>query len=206
MDKIGKEHGLIAYATLSDYNANMALATGGGKAAVDPTLVRGPDGKFADAIAHFHLRKIFRLRTFIYLGAWCLLGLLLSYALLTRHRLEINVLHDRNPQFVTLSDGSIRNGFTLKLLNMIPEPRNFVLSIEDLPGATMSIVGIDQPLERTAVITVEPDKLKALKVFVKVPRELVSGAATNFNFFVQDQSGPDRDHYVATFNAPETSQ
>jgi hypothetical protein len=70
----------------------------------------------------------------------------------------------------------------------------------------MSIVGIDEPLARSAVVTVEPDKLKALKVFVKVPRDLVSGAAANFSFFVQDQSGPDRDHYVATFNAPETSQ
>jgi cytochrome c oxidase accessory protein FixG len=206
MDKVGKERGLIAYATLSDYNSNMALATGGGAHPVDPTVVRDASGKLVDGIQHFHMRKIFRLRTWIYLGVWLLVGLALSYSLLTRHRLEINVLHDRNPQFVTLSDGSIRNGYTVKLLNMIPEPRDFVLSIEDLPGATISIVGIDVPLERSAVVTVEPDKLKALKVFVKVPRDLVSGAAANFSFFVQDQSGPDRDHYVATFNAPETSQ
>ncbi len=30
MDKLGKERGLISYATLNDYNANMALATGSG--------------------------------------------------------------------------------------------------------------------------------------------------------------------------------
>ena len=28
----------------------------------------------------------------------------------------------------TLSDGSIRNGYTVKLLNMIPEPRTVTLS------------------------------------------------------------------------------
>ena len=146
------------------------------------------------------------MRTYIYLAAWLAVGIALSYSLLTRHRLEINVLHDRNPQYVTLSDGAIRNGFTVKLLNMIPEPRTFTLSIEGLPGATMSIIGVDQPIERSAEITVEPDKLKMLKVFVKLPRERVTGPATSFSFFVQDNSGPDRDRYVATFNAAETSQ
>jgi polyferredoxin len=107
---------------------------------------------------------------------------------------------------VTLSDGSIRNGFTVKLLNMIPEPRTFTLSIEDLPGATMSIIGVDEPIEQSTEITVEPDKLKTLKVFVKLPRDRVTGPAVNFSFFVQDSAGPDRDRYVATFNAPETSQ
>ena len=37
------------------------------------------------------------------------------YALLTRTLLDINVLHDRNP--VALSDGSIRNAYTVRLLN-----------------------------------------------------------------------------------------
>jgi cytochrome c oxidase accessory protein FixG len=206
MDKIGRERGLISYATLADYNANMTLATAGGRHAIDPALVRGNDGKLAEGIAHFHLGKIFRARTFIYLGVWLAVGLALSYALLTRDRLELNVLHDRNPQFVKLSDGSIRNGYIVKLLNMIPEPRSFVLSVEDLPGATISVVGVDEQLERSVVIAVEPDQAKTLKVFVRQPLELIAGPATSFSFFVQDQSSPDRDHYVATFNAPETAK
>ena len=39
-------------------------------------------------------------------------------ALLMRDRLDINVRHDRNPLFVVLSDGSIRNGYDIKILNM----------------------------------------------------------------------------------------
>ena len=46
--------------------------------------------------------------------------------LLTRDRLDVNVLHDRNPVVVQLSDGSIRNGYTIKVLNMKPEPRFIV--------------------------------------------------------------------------------
>ncbi|TGR61705.1 cytochrome c oxidase accessory protein CcoG, partial [bacterium M00.F.Ca.ET.194.01.1.1] len=106
MDKLGKERGLIAYATLSDYNANMMLATAGGSGPVDPALVRTASGAFVDGLAHFHLGKIFRLRTYIYLAVWSAIGLALLYSLLTRERLELSVLHDRNPQFVTLSDGS----------------------------------------------------------------------------------------------------
>ena len=40
-----------------------------------------------------------------------------------RAALDLNVLHDRNPLFVTLSDGSIRNGYTLKILNKAREPQ-----------------------------------------------------------------------------------
>ena len=134
MDKIGKERGLISYATLNDYNANMALATGGGMGPINPTLVRDAGGRLSDRVAHFHLGKIFRVRTFVYLAVWSAVGLVLLYALLSRDRLEINVLHDRNPQFVTLSDGSIRNGYTVKLLNMIPEPRTLAISPRGTSG------------------------------------------------------------------------
>ncbi|MGB3273510.1 MAG: cytochrome c oxidase accessory protein CcoG [Xanthobacteraceae bacterium] len=204
MDKIGKEKGLISYATLSDYNANMALATGGGSHAIEPALVRGADGRLLDEVAHFHLTKIFRLRTYIYFGAWCLVGAALTYTLLTRDRLEVNVLHDRNPQFVTLSDGSIRNGYTVKLLNMIPEPRTVIVSVEGLAGATISVGGMDEKLGQSVEVALEPDRLKTLKVFVKLPRELISAQATHFTFFVEDTASSERDRYVATFNAPES--
>ena len=34
-----------------------------------------------------------------------------------RALLDVNVLHDRNPVAVKLSDGSIRNAYTMRLLN-----------------------------------------------------------------------------------------
>ena len=50
-------------------------------------------------------------------------------AWLNRTVLEVNVLHDRNPPFVLLSDGSIRNGYTVKILNKLHEPREFALAV-----------------------------------------------------------------------------
>lgn len=206
MDKLGKERGLISYATLSDYNANMAVATAGGSCTVNPSFVRTANGAFSDKLAHFHIRKIFRPRTFIYMAAWTAVGLALLYSLLTRDRLEVNVLHDRNPQFVTLSDGSIRNGYTVKLLNMIPEPRTIVVTMQGLHGAEMSVVGIDLPADRSFAIAVEPDRLKMLKVFVRQPAAEVRDAAQTFKFRVEDKASFESDEYTATFNAPETAR
>ncbi|MBB6414396.1 cytochrome c oxidase accessory protein FixG [Mesorhizobium sangaii] len=206
MDKLGRERGLISYATLSDYNANVMLATAGGSCPVTPSLVRTVNGKFSDKVAHFHIGKIFRPRTYVYMAVWSLIGLGLLYSLLTRDRLEINVLHDRNPQFVTLSEGSIRNGYTVKLLNMIPEPRTIIVTIQGLPGAQMSVAGVDLPANRSFAIPVEPDRLKMLKVFVRQPAEQIKGQAQTFKFRVEDKASFESDEYTATFNAPEIAR
>jgi cytochrome c oxidase accessory protein FixG len=206
MDKIGRPRGLIAYATLAEYQSNMALATAGGTSAIEPARVHDANGKISDKIATFHLKKLLRPRTLIYFAAWSLVGLVLLYALLTRERLQVNVLADRNPQFVVLSDGSIRNGFTVKLLNMIPEPRNITVSLEGLPGGEMSVVGLDHTPGRSVVVEAEPDRLKTLKVYVRQPRENVAGPSQHFVFVVEDKAGSESARYTATFDAPEISK
>ncbi|MEZ5780148.1 MAG: cytochrome c oxidase accessory protein CcoG [Rhizobiaceae bacterium] len=206
MDKVGKERGLISYATLWDYNQNMAVATAGGTAPITPALVRDPAGGLNDRIVHYHLRKILRPRTLVYLGAWLLVGVLMVYGLLTRDRLQVNVLHDRNPQYVTLSDGSIRNGYTVKLLNMIPEPRTIVVSLEGLEGASMSVVGMDHPEDRSFPVEVEPDRAKTFKVYVRQPADRIEAASQGFNFVVEDKASFESDVYNATFEAPGKSK
>jgi len=206
MDKIGKERGLISYATLADYNHNMALATDNGTQPITPSLVRAPDGKIEGNYWHFHLKKLFRPRTLVYFAAWSAVGLGIVYGLLARDRLQVNVLHDRNPQFVVLSDGSIRNGYTVKLLNMIPEPRTLSVSLQDLPGASMSVVGIDQPPAQSMSIEVEPDRLRTIKVFVTQGAADIASSAQSFTFVIEDRSSFESDSYTATFNAPEPSR
>lgn len=202
MTKLGKERSLISYATLADYNANMALATAGGTKPIDPGLVR-VDGKLSEGVAHFHLRKLFRLRTFLYFAAWGLVGLAMLFALMIRDRIDLNVLHDRNPQFVVLSDGSIRNGYTVKLLNMIPQPRSVTLRMEGLPGATMSISGMDHDDGVSATVELDPDRLKMLRVYVRQEREHVGQTPSRFTFIVEDDVLGERDEYVTIFTVPE---
>ena len=90
---------------------------------IDPARVRDADGRFLDQVRHFDWRVIFRPRIILYTALWSLIGIGLVVALAIRDRLQLDVLHDRNPQYVLESDGAIRNGYTIKILNMRPEPR-----------------------------------------------------------------------------------
>jgi cytochrome c oxidase accessory protein FixG len=202
MDKLGKERGLIAYATLSDYTENMALATDGGTRPIDPARVRAADGSLSPKLRHFDWRVIFRMRTIFYMLVWTVAGLGLVFALVSRDRLGLNVIHDRNPQYVIESDGSIRNGYEVKLLNMIPEPRIITLSIEGLPNATLRIAGHDSADGRSFNIPVPPDKVTAMKVFVTLPKDFRSEAGEGFRLIAEDRPGNERSTYDANFNAP----
>jgi polyferredoxin len=107
---------------------------------------------------------------------------------------------------VTLSDGSIRNGYTVKLLNMIPQPRTIELTLEGLDGGEMSIVGMEQAPGRSFSIPVEPDRLKVLKVFVRQPTGEIKAPAQSFVFRIDDPASSESAEYTASFNAPEKSQ
>ncbi len=63
------------------------------------------------------------------------------YSLLNRAPLELHILHDRNPLFVKLSDGSIRNGYDIKILNKTHEDRHYALSLTGLEGARIQMKG-----------------------------------------------------------------
>ncbi|MGB7203952.1 MAG: cytochrome c oxidase accessory protein CcoG, partial [Anderseniella sp.] len=120
MEKLGRDKGLISYSTLSAYNYNMAQSTGT-IGEIDPARVR-QDGKLAAVFKHFHWGEIVRPRTLIYATIYGVIGLGLLAALFMRIPLDINVTHDRNPLFVQLSDGSIRNGYEVRILNMRTTP------------------------------------------------------------------------------------
>ncbi len=206
MDKIGKERGLISYATLADYQSNMALATAGGTGTIDPKKVRGTDGKFLGAVEHFHVNKIFRPRVLMYMAVFAAMGIGLLVTLFSRDRLELNVLRDRNPQFVVLSDGSIRNGYTVKVLNMVPLKREMELVIEGLDGATMVAEPADQPEGRAIRLSVDPDRAQPVRIFVKQSKEASRPGATKFRFVINDATLGESDSYQATFSTPEAAQ
>ena len=68
-------------------------------------------------------------------AAIAVVGAIMLTALMLRSDLDVNVLHDRNPLYVQLSDGGIRNGYTIKMLNKAYAPRDFRLAAKGLPGA-----------------------------------------------------------------------
>ncbi|RVQ55053.1 cytochrome c oxidase accessory protein CcoG [Sinorhizobium meliloti] len=202
MDKRGRERGLISYATLSDYAANMAVATSGRAAAIDPSRVRDANGAFDQQVRQFDWGIIVRPRVLFYFAVWALVGIGMLNALVSRDRLELNVLHDRNPQYVVEADGSVRNGYVLKLLNMIPEQRRIIVTLDGAPSARMRIAGLAQGDGRSFSFAVDPDKVTSLKVFVTVPKAELLEVKEGFSFRAEDPSGHERDIYRANFNQP----
>jgi cytochrome c oxidase accessory protein FixG len=179
MDKIGKPRGLITYATLAD---------------------QSPDEKGSRNETTW--RSFIRPRTFVYAGVFVFISLALLVTLLMRDRLDMSVLHDRNPQYVTLSDGSIRNGYTLKILNMIPQPRTFILSAKGLEGATMTVAGSDKAPAGFLEVKVGPDKLRSLRVYVTVNKSRLSSSQTPLYFTVEDTLSDEVTTYKAVFEGP----
>ncbi len=180
MDKIGKPRGLISYATLKDYNASTR-----------------------EAPVHTSLRSFIRPRTMVYIGLWSIVGLAMLFALLTRDRLEVSVLHDRNPVAVRLSDGTIRNGYTIKILNMKTIPRDFTLRVEGIDGALMTAPGLGAGRSPVLAVAVPRDDLRVLKVFVSASPKALTGDETALRFVVEERGGGDETAtYDATFARP----
>lgn len=206
MTRLGKERGLISYATLSDYNRNMALATGSGQV-VQPSRVRDAStGKLVEAIKRTDWRSIVRPRTIVYFIGWAAIGLAMVTALALRSPLSVNVLHDRNPLYVELRDGSVRNGFDVKVLNMTPEPREVVLRLEGLPGSTLALAEGGAEAAESLSFTLEPDKVLPVRLYVRVAPEALPAGKAAFDIVVVDEAAGLTRRVETTFDVPEKRQ
>jgi len=174
MDKIGRPRGLVGYLALTDEVGERA-------------------GKPVKAI----WKHVLRPRTLLYSSLWLIVGLGLLTALFIRSDIEVTVAPIRNPTFVTLSDGSIRNSYDLRLRNKNAEDRLFRISVKGDPGLHIR-------LEGTAYqsVTVPADETMLQQVYVVTPRGSTpaSAARTDIRFWVEDLSNGDRVHKDSVFN------
>ena len=147
--------------------------------------------------------KLIRPRTILYAAAIAIVSGIMLTALLLRHDLDVNVLRDRNPLFVKLSDGGVRNGYTVKLIDKLYGPRALSLSVDGLPGAKLSVVGLET--ETNPIVTVPPDELKSIRLYVTLDKEEVAGlggVARSFDIVVTDVANSVRMEHGAIFQGP----
>ena len=175
MTKIGRPPGLIAY----DNDVNIAQRSEG-----KPEVFR-----------------LVRPRTVIYAAIIALVGGVMLYTLATRSFLAINVLHDRNPLFVTLSDGAIRNGYTIRLLNKREHGRTVALSVAGVPGVKMEAIGINNAVDGRPFISIGPDQTREVRLFVTAPADAKLGRSEPVTFRITDivagESATANDHFMS---------
>jgi cytochrome c oxidase accessory protein FixG len=171
MGKLGREPNLIAYDSIANMNARA-------------------EGRTPKT-------RLIRPRVIIYSVILLMVSALMIYGLASRANLEINLQRDRSPLFITLSNGEIRNGYTLKVLNMDRRDRVFRLRTEELNQAMISVIGYEKDGAASVDLPVKPDSVGTFRVFVRVPLQTLKAQSTQMEFVLKDMhTGAESDQHT----------
>ncbi len=162
MDKVGRPRGLIAY----DTDAAVVART------------RGEKPKY----------RLLRTRTVYYAAALVVVGGVMLAGLLTRPHSALDVIRDRSPTFVRLSNGEIRNGYTLKIMNRSNAPATYRIDFTGPAGAQLRGVGAAHVGDELRT-TLDPDGQAEMQVFVTAPDDPNRPLSVPSSFKVTAPSG-----------------
>ncbi|MCB2117144.1 MAG: cytochrome c oxidase accessory protein CcoG, partial [Rhodobacteraceae bacterium] len=177
MDKVGKPRGLIGYMALKDETSERA----GGH----PKNI---------------WKHIFRPRTILYTTLWSAIGIGMVVALFLRSPIDIDVTPVRNPLYVTLADGSIRNTYEVRLRNKHGEKLPFTLSMTAEVPLEMTLEG-----KEDNVVDVDADETQTQRVYVTAAPG--SPAATlersDITLWVEDKTNNERVSRATVFHGKD---
>lgn len=174
MAKIGKPRGLIDYLALTDETAEQA-------------------GKPPKSV----WKHIFRPRTILYTSLWSAVGVALLVALFIRPVIELTVAPVRNPTYVLLSDGTIRNTYDVRLRNKNGDDRLFEITISGNDDLSVRLEGVEGQ-----TVNVPADTMSLQRVYVTAPKgtEASLSERVDFRIWVEDTSNGDRAFKDTIFN------
>ena len=175
MDRIGRPPKLIAY----DSERNLEL-----RAAGQPSLYR-----------------LFRPRTLLYVVVIAGVGLTMLTILWLRDTVDVNIIPDRNPLFVTMSDGSIRNGYVIRVMNKEHAPKRYELGLTTTEGR-IAVQGVDGQ-GATATLAAPPGGVASHHVFVQLPRATVTSDQTDLELTLKDLETGHITTYDTIFRGPK---
>jgi len=161
MEKFGLPKGLISYDSSANLQAREKRVTVPGFRPIRP-------------------------RTLIYGGLLGIVAAVMLTSLLTRPTTGVNILHERTPLFVQMSDGSIRNGYVYKVLNMIREDRAYSLRAEGLPGLSLELIGGTGPAQELE-LSVDKDSVGSFRLFVSAPESAMPGKSATITFILTEK-------------------
>ncbi|MDR5652235.1 cytochrome c oxidase accessory protein CcoG [Ruixingdingia sedimenti] len=174
MDKIGKPRGLIDYLALTDETAERA-------------------GKPPKSV----WKHVFRPRTVVYTVLWGGIGIGLIVALFLRTAIDVNITPVRNPLYVTLSDGSIRNTYDMRLRNKHGEARDFHLSVAGDGDLHLSLEGAE-----ALHVSVPANETLTQRVYLTAPAGSAAAQEhrSGLTLWIEDPVSNDRVRQDTIFN------
>ena len=173
MTKIGKPRGLVDYIALTDET-------------------RERQGQSPRPI----WQHILRLRTIVYTALWSIVGLALVFMLFVRAEIDVTVAPIRNPQFVTLSDGSIRNAYDIRLRNKHGDDRVFDIQVTGQPALWVELEG-----SQFDSVRVPANETLLQRVYLIAPNgsEPATSGSSPVRIWVEDQVSGERVHKDTVF-------
>ncbi|MBK1839632.1 cytochrome c oxidase accessory protein CcoG [Azospirillum sp. YIM B02556] len=148
--------------------------------------------------------RLVRPRVIVYALLMLVIGGAMAWSFALRPSLNITVLRDRAPLFVTLSDGSIRNAYTFKVANKTRQNRSYTLSLAGLPNAEIKVIGEaeDESAAHTATLSAEPDSVATYRVYVTAPRAAVTATSLPLTFRLSDTGTSEKNSHDSVFLGP----
>jgi cytochrome c oxidase accessory protein FixG len=174
MTKIGKPRGLIDYIALTDETRERA-------------------GEAPRPI----WKHILRPRTILYTLLWAAVGIGLVFALFIRSDISVTVAPIRNPVYVTMSDGSIRNTYDVRLRNAMGEERPFRITLTGDDSLLLQLEGLEDN-----VVYVPANETLLQRVYVVAPTGTAAAGTgrTDVRLWVEDIVDGDRVSKDTVFN------
>jgi len=177
MDKVGKPRDLIGYLALTDETRE--------RAGQPPKSVWS---------------HVFRPRTVLYTVLWSGIGIGLVVALFLRSPIDLNVTPVRNPTFVTLSDGSIRNAYDIRVRNMHGQAAQFTIAATSDALLTLGLEGKDG-----LTVTVPANETMSQRVYLTAApgSPAATDDRTDVRLWVEELGTTNRVHHDTIFNGKD---
>ncbi len=162
MEKIGLPKGLIRYDTQKHMD--------------NPS-----DGK-----AKF---KLFKARTIYYSLILTIIGSIIIYNLTFKANLDLEIIPTRNPLFVILSNGDIRNSYEIKIYNKSNESKDYsfkIIDLDNLQNQNFQIKVQNLIDINLSDIKVKNDSSKIIKIYVSTNPKNLTNYKNKIKFLLVD--------------------
>lgn len=181
MDKIGKPRGLIRYNTFTN---KLDKEYGFIKAAQKLNVIRP--------------------RTILYTAILSSLIAVMAYSLfVARSLLDINVQRERNPLYITLSDGSIRNVYTVRIVSKKQNTgETLTFTVKGLDSAKAVVQNHTTNVDGSTNLPLPSNQVVKFRVFVDVPYGKYKEGNQNITFTINSSTNLS-DSYTTKFIAPD---
>jgi cytochrome c oxidase accessory protein FixG len=162
------------------------------------------EGQAAKARGETKGLHFFRPRTVIYLCAMSVAMTVMAIAMSNRATIGLSVQQDRAPLFVRLADGTIRDGYTVKITNKTHEAALFDLDVSGMDGAALALADKHTEQGHDVLLPVGQDQVGSYRVLVTAPDH--GAESTPIVFTLRNTTTGEQTAYHGVFLGPAGSR